>query len=152
MSVTRRQTVMALLLTLIVLVTLLPGRGQQQSSGQQQPAIQQPSRFQQQDPSGFEGGAVGSPSLLKRMQTGPQHPGEYAFARIIYESPHSPYNAWFGGAWRVDYPEADYNFMEGIHLWASTNLHLASQPVQVRPTDPKIYDYPFVYIVEPGHL
>ena len=95
---------------------------------------------------------MGSPSLLKRMQNGPQIPGEYAFARIMYSSPHSPYNAWFGGAWRVDYPEADYNFMEGIHLWASTNLHLASQPVQIRPTDPKIYDYPFVYIVEPGHL
>src|SRR5690242_12327265 len=103
MSVTRRQTVTGLLLILIVLVTLLPGRGQQQSSGQQQqrPPFQQ-QRFQQQDPSGFEGGAVGSPSLLKRMQNGPQIPGEYAFARIMYSSPHSPYNAWFGGAWRVD--------------------------------------------------
>src|ERR1043165_7891786 len=99
MSVTRRQTVMALLLTLIVLVTLLPGRGQQPSPLQQQqlPPFQQQQRFQQQDPSGFEGGAVGSPSLLKRMQNGPQIPREEAFARVTYSSPHSPYNTWVGG-------------------------------------------------------
>jgi len=124
---------MAVLLILVLLLTLLPGLGQQQLSG-------------------FEGGAVGSPSLLNRMQNAHQHPGEYAFARVVYDSPHSPYNAWFGGAWKVDYPEADFNFMEGIHLWAGTNLHLASKPVQIRPTDPRLFDYPFVYIVEPGHL
>lgn len=134
MSPTRRQVVRALLLTVTTLLALLPSAGQQQQL------------------SGFEGGAVGSPSLLNRMQNARQHPGEYAFARIMYDSPHSPYNAWFGGAWRVDYPEADYNFMEGIHLWAGTNLNLASKPVQIKPTDPKLFDYPFVYIVEPGHL
>ena len=133
MSLSRRQTVMAFLLILIVLATLLPSLGQQQLSG-------------------FEGGAVGSPSLLNRMQNAQQHGGEYAFARIVYDSPHSQYNAWFGGAWKVDYPEADYNFMEGIHLWAGTNLHLASSPVHLRPTDEKIFNYPFVYIVEPGQL
>src|SRR6478672_3732617 len=78
-------------------------------------------------------------------------PGEYTFARIIYDSPHSPYNRWFGGAWRVDYPEADYNFMEGIHMWAGTNLYLSTSPIHLRATDPRVFDYPFVYIVEPGH-
>ena len=42
--------------------------------------------------------------------------------------------------------------MEGIHLWAGTNLNLASSPVQIRPTDERIFNYPFVYIVEPGHM
>jgi hypothetical protein len=136
MSRSRRATITALLLVLILLSTLLPSLGQQQ----------------QQQLSGFEGGAVGSPSLLNRMQNARQHPGEYAFARIMYHSPHSPYNQWFGGAWRVDYPEADYNLMEGIHLWAGSSLNLASAPVQIGPTDPKMYDYPFVYMVEPGHI
>ena len=79
-------------------------------------------------------------------------PGEYAFCRVIYPSPHSPYNRWFGGAWRVDYPEADYNFMMGIREWAGSNLYLAGRPVQIRPTDERLFDYPFAYIVEPGNL
>jgi len=79
-------------------------------------------------------------------------PGEYTFARIVYDSPHSQYERWFGGAWRVDYPEADYNFMMGIHEWAGTNLHLAGRPVQIRPTDERLFDYPFAYIVEPGQM
>jgi len=77
--------------------------------------------------------------------------GEFTFVRVMYDSPHSPYNQWFGGAWRVDYPEADENFTEGIHAWASTNLRLA-RPVQLKPTDPRLFNYPFAYIVEPGHM
>ena len=131
MSVSRRQTVMAFALALVVLASLLPSSGQEPLSG-------------------FENGVVGNPSTLIRP-SGHEHPGEYSFARIVYDSPHSPYNAWFGGAWRVDYPEADYNFMEGIHMWAGTNLYLSSSPVHLRATDPRVFDYPFVYIVEPGH-
>lgn len=129
----RRQAVIPLFLALLFLLTLSSGRGQQPLSG-------------------FETGVVPSNSRPTQLPTGSPHPGEYTFARIIYPSPHSPYNAWFGGAWRVDYPEADVNFMEGIHLWAGTNLLLASSPVQVRPTDKRLWDYPFSYIVEPGHL
>src|SRR5262245_5803539 len=82
-------------------------------------------------------------------------PGEYTFVRIIYDSPDPPfneYNRWFGGAWRVDYPDADENFMMGIREWAGSNLRLAAQPVQLRATDEHLFDYPFCYIVEPGHM
>ena len=87
-----------------------------------------------------------------RQFTDGDWPGEYTFARIVYDSPHSSYNRWFGGAWRVDYPEADYNFMMGIREWAGSNLHLAGRPVQIRPTDERLFDYPFAYIVEPGQM
>src|ERR1044072_4487632 len=66
-------------------------------------------------------------------------PGEYTFARIIYDSPHSPYNRWFGGAWLVDYPEADYNFMMGIREWAGSKLHLSGRPVHLRATDEQLF-------------
>jgi len=82
-------------------------------------------------------------------------PGEYTFVRIIYDSPDPPfneYNRYFGGAWRVDYPDADENFMMGIREWAGSNLYLAAQPVQVRATDERLFNYPFAYIVEPGHM
>jgi hypothetical protein len=128
----RRFTLTALLLASVFLLTIAPGVGQQQNQG-------------------FSGLANG-PSRPTRLPTTGNRIGEYTFARIIYDSPHSPYNQWFGGAWRVDYPEADINFMEGIHLWAGTNLFLSSNPVQIRATDPRLFDYPFSYIVEPGHM
>src|SRR5689334_7430761 len=50
MSVTRRKLVMTFLVALVIFATLLPTFAQDQQL------------------SGFEGGAVGSPSLLNRMQ------------------------------------------------------------------------------------
>jgi len=122
-----------LLLAAVPLLTLLPGTGQQRLSGWQR--------------------GVTSPAARRnRAPNGVDRPGEFTFVRVVYDSPHSPYNTWFGGAWRVDFPEADVNFMEGIHLWAGTNLLLASNPVHLRATDQRLFDYPFAYIVEPGHM
>jgi len=131
-STTGRQILAAFLLAFLVLATLLHGAGQQRISG-------------------FEDGNVTSRYRPTRLPATTQLTGEFAFARIMYDSPHSPYNQWFGGAWRVDYPEADENFTEGIHDWASTNLRLF-RPVQIKPTDHRLVDFPFAYIVEPGHM
>jgi uncharacterized protein DUF4159 len=136
---TGRRIAAAFLLTSLVLATLLSSVAQQQ---QQQPTP---------PISGFEDGNVTSRYRPTELPTSSSLFGEFTFVRIMYPSPHSPYNQWFGAAWRVDYPEADTNFTEGIHSWASTNLRL-SQPVQIRPTDPRLFDYPFAYIVEPGHM
>lgn len=78
--------------------------------------------------------------------------GEFTFVRIIYDSPHSPYNYGYGGAWRVDFPEADKHFMSGIREWVGTNLRLSGGPVQLRPTGESLFNYPLAYIVEPGHM
>src|SRR6185369_16210279 len=131
-STTGRQILAAFLLAFLLLATLLHGAGQQRISG-------------------FEDGNVTSRYRPTRLPATTQLTGEFAFARIMYDSPHSPYNQWFGGAWRVDYPEADENFTEGIHDWASTNLRLF-RPVQIKPTDHRLFDYTFAYIVEPGHM
>ena len=131
-STTGRQVVAAFLLAFLVLATLLHGAGQQRISG-------------------FEDGNVTSRYRQTALAATTKLTGEFAFARIMYDSPHSPYNQWFGGAWRVDYPEADENFTEGIHDWASTNLRLF-RPVQIKPTDHRLFDFPFAYIVEPGHM
>ena len=132
MSALPRQIVTVFLLVSLVLLALLPTAGQQPLSG-------------------FENGNVTSRYRPTSLPTVAKLKGEFTFVRIMYDSPHSPYQQWFGGAWRVDYPEADTNFTEGIHSWASTNLLLA-QPVQLKPTDPHLFDYPFSYIVEPGHM
>jgi hypothetical protein len=132
MSMSVRQIVTASLVVFLVLLALFPSVGQQHLSG-------------------FEEGVNPGSSRPTELPANTKPTGEFRFVRIMYPSPHSPYNQWFGAAWKVDYPEADVNFTEGIHSWASTNLLLA-QPVQVRPNDPRLFDYPFGYIVEPGHM
>ena len=105
MSKSRHLEVIPLLLACLVLPFLMPVLGQQQFEP-------------------FRGNPV---PRHPRTFTDGDWPGEYTFARIVYDSPYSPYERWFGGAWRVDYPEADYNFMMGIREWAGSNLHLAGR-------------------------
>src|SRR5215471_16828532 len=135
MSEPHRRLTIPALLALLLLLFLLPVTGQQQVE-----------RFRG-DPASTH--ASGLPARDA------DRPGEFTFVRIVYDSPDPPYNEynrWFGGAWRVDYPDADENFMMGIREWAGSNLRLSAQPVQLRATDEHLFDYPFCYIVEPGHM
>src|SRR5690349_22935498 len=119
LSMVRRKTVVVFLLAFLLLATLLRGHGQQPLSG-------------------FEDGNVTSRYHPTALPSTTKPTGEFRFVRIIYPSPHSPYNQWFGGAWRVDYPEADENLTEGILSWAGSNLNLSKQ-VQIRPTDERLF-------------
>src|SRR5262245_38210908 len=79
-----RKLVTAFMLALLVLLTILPSFGQQQ-----------------QPLSGFEDGNVTSRYSPTSLPSTTKNTGEFRFVRIMYDSPHSPYNRWFGGAWRV---------------------------------------------------
>ena len=95
-TTTRRQAVAVLLVALLVLLTLLPSMGQQRS-----PA--------------FDGGPITRLPRARGLASNGKPFGEFTFVRIVYDSPHSPYNYGFGGAWRVDFPEADQQlFVRGI--------------------------------------
>jgi hypothetical protein len=77
--------------------------------------------------------------------------GEFTFTRMIYRSPYSYGRRW-GGAWATDFPEADDHFSVGIREWAGTNLNVSSQPRQFEIMDEGLFDFPLVYIVEPGYM
>ncbi|MEM7558527.1 MAG: DUF4159 domain-containing protein [Planctomycetota bacterium] len=55
-----------------------------------------------------------------------------------------------GGKWRIDYPDSDLNF--SLRLQQLTSLKVNPDPVVVRLTDPDVFDYPFLYMIEPGDL
>jgi hypothetical protein len=78
-------------------------------------------------------------------------PGEFTFTRMIYRSPYSYGRRW-GGAWATDFPEADDHFSVGIREWAGTNLNVSGQPRQFEIMDEGLFDFPLVYIVEPGYM
>lgn len=93
-------------------------------------------------------GRAGSASSLSATPS-----GEFTFARLVYNSPNSPYGRWMGiGAWAVDFPEADEHLISGIRDWAGTNLNISPRPEQLPIMDERLFDHPFMYIVEPGYM
>ncbi|QDS93773.1 hypothetical protein FF011L_25460 [Roseimaritima multifibrata] len=68
----------------------------------------------------------------------------FTFARVRYNS--------FGrrGGWDVDYPDSDLNF--SLRLQQLTSLKVNPNPKVLDLTDPKLFDYPFLYLIEPGAM
>ena len=55
-----------------------------------------------------------------------------------------------GGGWRTDYPDSDLNF--SFRLQQLTSLKVNPVPISRRLTDPDLFNYPFLYMIEPGRL
>ena len=68
----------------------------------------------------------------------------FTFVRIQYGS--------YGrrGGWDTDFPDSDYNF--SFRLQQLTALKVNPQPVILQLTDPELFSYPWIYIIEPGRL
>ncbi len=69
----------------------------------------------------------------------------FTFVRIRYQS-------WGGrGAkWRTDYPDSDLNF--SYRLQELTSLQVDPDGLVLEIDDPRLTDYPFLYMIEPGEL
>ncbi len=55
-----------------------------------------------------------------------------------------------GGGWLTDFPDSDLNF--SYRLQQLTSMKVNPDPISMRVTDPKLADYPFLYLIEPGAL
>ena len=69
----------------------------------------------------------------------------FTFVRVAYGS-----NGWRGGGWRTDYPDSDLNF--SFRLQQLTSLKVEPNPIYLTLTDEQLFDYPFIYMIEPGDL
>lgn len=74
----------------------------------------------------------------------------FYFARIEYTSNGYGRWGWEGAPWHTDAPDADYNLAFRLHEMTSLRVYdgITSFPL----TDPRLNDFPFIYMVEPGHL
>jgi hypothetical protein len=72
----------------------------------------------------------------------------FTFVRIRYDSYYGGYHR--GGGWATDAPASDMNF--SFRLQQLTSLKVNPDPKVITLTDPDLYRYPFIYIVEPGAL
>jgi len=72
----------------------------------------------------------------------------FTFARIRRE--RSPYSSWSMGEWWTDFPDSDLNL--SFRLQQMTSLKVDPDGRVLNLTDPDLFDYPWIYMVEPGSL
>ncbi len=76
----------------------------------------------------------------------------FTFVRVEYNSGYGGRGraGGWGGGWATDWPDSDLNF--SFRLQQLTSLKVNPDPISLRLTDPKLFDYPFLYMIEPGGL
>jgi len=76
----------------------------------------------------------------------------FTFVRIKYSSGsgYGRYGGWGGDKWLTDFPDSDLNF--SYRLQQLTSLKVDPKAKILELTDDELFDYPFIYIVEPGLL
>jgi hypothetical protein len=77
-------------------------------------------------------------------------PAEFVFARLRYGNVRYGNSYWMRrGAWSVDFPKADRQFLQGVRRLTRINARSVEHVVDLVSDD--IFNYPFVYVVEAGH-
>jgi len=81
----------------------------------------------------------------------------FTFVRIRYSTGYGGGN--YGGgygrgrggrSWATDYPDSDWNF--SFRLQQLTSMEVHPEGVVLELTDPELFNYPFIYMLEPGRL
>ncbi len=73
----------------------------------------------------------------------------FTFARVRYtRRPRSSAVWWQGGYWYSDFPDSDLNL--SFRLQQMTSIRADPEGRVVDLTDPELFDYPWIYMVEPG--
>lgn len=72
----------------------------------------------------------------------------FTFVRVRYSSGYGGYRR--GGDWRTDFPDSDLNFSFRLHELTALEVDPHGKILEL--TDDAIFDYPFMYLIEPGRL
>src|SRR3974377_1747167 len=72
----------------------------------------------------------------------------FTFVRIIRA--RDPYGARTAGSWITDFPDSDLNF--SFRFQQVTSIRTDPNGRVLRLTDPDLFNYPWIYMVEPGAL
>ena len=70
----------------------------------------------------------------------------FTFVRVKYDS----HGYGHGGGWATDFRDCELNF--SLRLQQLTSLKVNPEPIVLELTDPDLFGFPFIYIIEPGAL
>ncbi len=93
-----------------------------------------------------ESGSVGTPDWTN--EEGFQK-DVFTFARIKYSS-WGGRHGWGLGRWAIDFPDSDLNLSYRLQQMTSLKVDPNGRVIEI--TDKELFDYPWIYIVEPGYL
>jgi len=79
---------------------------------------------------------------LRSSNLSPSH--EFVFARLVYDGGFE----W--PRWRADWPDAEFHFNQGLNRL--TRADVAADGVILQLTDDALFDHPWLYVVEVGHM
>src|SRR5436190_19708008 len=77
----------------------------------------------------------------------------FTFVRVRYSDGYGRRGGWGGyggGKWATDYPDSDLNF--SFRLQQLTSLEVDPNGKILELTDPTLFDYPWLYMIEPGNM
>ena len=96
-----------------------------------------------------KGGWVRDRGGVPEWEMDPEFKGDvFTFARVMYDSYG---RGGYGGArWAIDWPASDLNFSFRLQQLTSMKVNPATRYLPL--TDPELFDFPFIYMVEPGAL
>ena len=98
----------------------------------------------------------GRPAMqVPQWENDPEFPHDvFTFVRIRYSSGGGYGRGW--ERWATDYPDSDLNFSYRLQELTSLQVHrefeVRGEGKVIELTDDALFDYPFIYIVEPGGL
>jgi hypothetical protein len=73
----------------------------------------------------------------------------FSFARVRYTRQSRGGHVWWnGGCWYSDYPDSDLNLSYRLQQLTSVKVNPNGRIIDL--TDPELFDYPWIYMVEPG--
>lgn len=82
----------------------------------------------------------------------PEWKNDEQFKSDVFTFVRARYNAYgnYGGKWATDYPDADLNFSYRLHELTSLEVDPNGKILDL--TDEALFDYPFLYVIEPGSM
>jgi hypothetical protein len=72
----------------------------------------------------------------------------FTFVRIRYQGTRRRWHR--AGDWATDWPDSDLNF--SFRLQQLTSMAVDPDGLVLELTDPRLFEYPFIYMIEPGYL
>ena len=74
---------------------------------------------------------------------------DFTFGRVVYHGGGGFFRGFGFGQWAMDFPSADANIIRMLRLMTTLKIN---EPESVELTDQKLFEIPFLYILEVGSL